>query len=236
MARGLRPFTHPLRRTGLASDVLHDRDGALAHERDGERVGADSVASGAASGMGGAHTGGRGQAMNENAVLYALSTLAQTCAALAAFVGAIGLFLLQSIREQQRSSEQAMRVSLVDVYSNYHEVVYVLSLSVVLKQVEQVRREPDRAGTTRAKRIEDAFRTWNGFAPRIRKTSIALAVFEGWNLVVILISLGGFAHIPVLTCSPWTSPLLWLVAAITVVVSGVVVGAFVWLPRGDGSG
>jgi len=103
--------------------------------------------------------------VNENAVLYALSTLAQTCAALAAFVGAIGLFLLQSIREQQRSSEQAMRVSLVDVYSNYHEVVYVLSLSVVLKQVEQARREPDRVGTTRAKRIEDAFETWNGFAP-----------------------------------------------------------------------
>src|SRR2546428_13897141 len=58
-----------------------------------------------------------------------------------------------------------MRVSLVDVYSNYHEVVYVLSLSVVLKQVEQARREPDRVGTTRAKRIEDAFETWNGFAP-----------------------------------------------------------------------
>src|SRR5256712_5862772 len=128
-----------------------------------------------------------------------------------------------------------MRVSLVDVYSNYHEVVYVLSLSVVLKQVEQARREADRVGTTRAKRIEDAFETWNGFAPRIRKTSIALAVFEGWNLFVILISLGGFAHIPVLTCSPWASPLLWLVAAITVIVSGVVVGAFVWLARGDGS-
>jgi len=30
--------------------------------------------------------------MNESAVLYALSTIAQTCAALAAFVGTMGIF------------------------------------------------------------------------------------------------------------------------------------------------
>ena len=53
MARGLRPFTHPLRRTGLASDVLHDRDGALAHERDGHRMGAHAVARDTAGGVGG---------------------------------------------------------------------------------------------------------------------------------------------------------------------------------------
>jgi hypothetical protein len=65
--------------------------------------------------------------VNENAVLYALSTLAQTCAALAAFVGAIGLFLLQSLREQQRVAERALRGSLVDVCGNYDVVVYILS-------------------------------------------------------------------------------------------------------------
>jgi hypothetical protein len=120
--------------------------------------------------------------VNENAVLYALSTLAQTCAALAAFVGALGLFLLQSLREQQRSAEHAMRASLVDVYSNYDEILYVLPLSEVLKQVVQVRSEQARAGATKAKRIEDTFATWNVFAPRIRSSSIVLAAFEGWNL------------------------------------------------------
>jgi hypothetical protein len=36
----------------LAHDVLHQRDGALADERDGHRVGADAVACGAAGGGG----------------------------------------------------------------------------------------------------------------------------------------------------------------------------------------
>ena len=46
--------THPLRRTRLAGDVLHDRDGALADERDGHRTGTDALARGAAGGVGGA--------------------------------------------------------------------------------------------------------------------------------------------------------------------------------------
>src|SRR5437870_1057208 len=45
-APGLRPSTHALRREGLARDVLYDRDGALAYERDGHRVGADALAGG----------------------------------------------------------------------------------------------------------------------------------------------------------------------------------------------
>jgi hypothetical protein len=40
----LRPTVDPVRRARLARDVLHDRDGALADERDGHRVGADAVA------------------------------------------------------------------------------------------------------------------------------------------------------------------------------------------------
>src|SRR5206468_8339100 len=39
----------------MASHVLHDRDGALADERSGHRVGAHAVARDTASGVGGAH-------------------------------------------------------------------------------------------------------------------------------------------------------------------------------------
>ena len=39
------------------SDVLHERDGALADERHGERVGADAVGSGAGCGVGGTEEG-----------------------------------------------------------------------------------------------------------------------------------------------------------------------------------
>jgi len=43
-------------------------------------------------------------------ILYALSTLAQTCAALAAFVGAVGLFRLQSLRDQRRDARRELQV------------------------------------------------------------------------------------------------------------------------------
>jgi hypothetical protein len=52
----LGPPAHALRRARLAGDVLHDRHGALADERDGHRVGAHAVASDAASGVGGNQT------------------------------------------------------------------------------------------------------------------------------------------------------------------------------------
>ena len=43
---------------GLARDLLHDRDGALADERDRHRVGAHAVAADAARGVGGVEEGG----------------------------------------------------------------------------------------------------------------------------------------------------------------------------------
>src|SRR5437667_11061584 len=53
----LRSPTDAVRREGLARDLLHDRDGALAYKRPGPRVGAHAVARDAASGVGGAKTG-----------------------------------------------------------------------------------------------------------------------------------------------------------------------------------
>ena len=44
-----------------------------------------------------------------NAVLYALSTIAQTCAALAALVGALALYKLQVMRNTHAENERALR-------------------------------------------------------------------------------------------------------------------------------
>ena len=51
------PVRRISRRARLARDVLHDRDGALADERDGHRVGAHAVARDAAGGVGGVEQG-----------------------------------------------------------------------------------------------------------------------------------------------------------------------------------
>jgi hypothetical protein len=50
------------------------------------------------------------QMKDPTTVLYALSTVAQTCAALAALVGAIGLFRLQILREQRKQEDQTRRL------------------------------------------------------------------------------------------------------------------------------
>jgi hypothetical protein len=51
-APGLRPPAHALRRARLARDVLHDRNGALADQRDRHRMGAHAVACDAAGRVG----------------------------------------------------------------------------------------------------------------------------------------------------------------------------------------
>src|SRR2546426_1789023 len=51
---GLRSPAHPVRRARLARDLLPGWHGALAHERDGHRMGAHALARGAAGGVGGA--------------------------------------------------------------------------------------------------------------------------------------------------------------------------------------
>ena len=52
-----------------------------------------------------------------NAVFYALSTLAQTCAALAALVGALALYKLQSMREGRAATERNLRELMVPLSS-----------------------------------------------------------------------------------------------------------------------
>src|SRR2546425_3825818 len=57
---GLRPPVDSVRREGLAGHLLHERDGALAHECDWHRMGADAVARGPECGVGGGRGSGEG--------------------------------------------------------------------------------------------------------------------------------------------------------------------------------
>ena len=73
----------------------------------------------------------------------------------------------------------------------------------------------------RAKRIENSLAAWRTFGPRLRDSSKVFAFFEAWNLLVILVSLGGFAHVPTLVCWSWTTWVVWVIAIVTVIISGV---------------
>ncbi len=146
--------------------------------------------------------------MNGTAVLYALSTLAQTCAALAAFVGAVGLYRIQALKEKRRAMYD-------DIYARQGRPS--TSSKVVLD--EAVRRCADDPV------MREYLDGYNAFDPAIRSSRKWLVVFEGWNLLVILFSLVGFAYVPWLV--EVGSLILWIAALGTVGVTGYSVFAWV---------
>ena len=82
-------------------------------------------------------TGGVGGAppkavMERDAVLYALSTLAQTCAALAAFVSALALYKLQSLGAEQARNDHNIRGILAGPVLSQNQVP-ILPLSRVIE-------------------------------------------------------------------------------------------------------
>ena len=147
--------------------------------------------------------------MNENAVLYALSTLAQTCAALAALVGAVGLYRLQALKGERG-----------DVYDEIYTMLGRPTKTRDEAIAQARRREPDPV-------MQDALRRLDELPAIIRRSGRWFCVFEAWNLLVILFSLVGFAYVPSLVGQWWSSVALWIAALGTVGVTGY--GVFVWL-------
>ena len=85
--------------------------------------------------------------MERDAVLYALSTLAQTCAALAAFVGAVGIFRLQILREQRKEEDQTRRLYVYATRGPGGEWTTPLGFGPVpgpADEIEQVIRDLER--------------------------------------------------------------------------------------------
>ena len=136
-------------------------------------------------------------------VLYALTTLAQTCAALAALVGAIGLYRLQSLRVRRESLLRDISATL------WHPT----------QTTEQLLIEARTRASRGHPSLSALLRDYEAAPSRIARSSKALAAFEGWNLLVIFGALVGFNHVPALAASPWTLRALWPVALGTVGVT-----------------
>jgi hypothetical protein len=143
-------------------------------------------------------------------LLYALSTLAQTCAALAAFVGVMALHRLQSLR--------ARRGAVL------HDI------SAALGHPTMTMDQLLAGARTRAKddhpRLATLLHDLDGALRQIKRSSQALAAFEAWNLLVIFAALVGFDHVVRLAACPLALHALWPVALVTAVVTGYCV--FVW--------
>jgi hypothetical protein len=161
--------------------------------------------------------------MNENAVLYALSTLAQTCAALAAFVGAVGIFRLQALRDGRRQADHELRLQMIRHISiNEAEAMPSSALRPAIEHL----RATMRPLPPRLPDVDAAEARWTAFNPLLASSRIALFIFEAWNLLVIGVSVVGFNYVPVLMFTPWAFWSLWAAAVGTVGVTGYCVYAW----------
>ena len=159
----------------------------------------------------------------ETTLLYILSTLAQTCAALAAFVGAVGLFRLQLLREQRRETERDLRGMAAHPAIFGPEVAARHPFELI---EERLTRDAGPYGELVAKTLHAR----RALAPTLRGSRCALIVFEAWNLFLIAVSLIGFNCVSEWAGAPWLSWALWFVAVITALIT--VGSVWVWT-RGE---
>jgi hypothetical protein len=160
----------------------------------------------------------------ETTVLYVLSTLAQTCAALAAFVGAVGLYKLQLLRDESIRTERTIRGLMANLIGAMNADSLPTPQLIDASRAEAAEPNPGMASVGNA--VARELPHWDDFITRRRRTTTTLVFFEAWNLIVIGASVAGFNYVPVLASNPWTPGALWVVALGTVAFTGGSV--FMW--------
>lgn len=158
-------------------------------------------------------------------ILYTLSTLAQTCAALAAFVGAVGLYRLQALSAEHARIEQQIR-SLLAEGPLHRDVAGTYPLGATIATARDVIDGTRQTSPEIIDSLWDAMSAWDAYPSRHQRAGRALRAFEAWNLLVIGAALVGFNYVPALAASAWALPLLWPVAVVTVGLTAYCV--FVW--------
>jgi hypothetical protein len=148
--------------------------------------------------------------MDDTTLLYVLSTLAQTCAALVAFVGFVGLNQLQ-VWQQRRTAV-------------HDEIAAIVGSSTDVLSIARGPRFAEQGEITRR------VRRWDSIGTRIRGVRCALVGFEVVQLLVILVALAGFPFVDTLKNCWLTSVGLWILASMAVGSTGFCVLA--WLREG----
>jgi hypothetical protein len=152
----------------------------------------------------------RAKQLSEQAILYALSTIAQTCAALAALVGALAIYQINSFRQRHGFVEREIR-ALARSNSAIAEVL----------RLARAMAAPGVGEYDLRTRMQAYLAEWDGFDSHYRRSNRLLAIFVGWNLIAILVSLVGFAFVYRLVHN-WSSwVILWVVAVCTVIATFV---------------
>lgn len=155
--------------------------------------------------------------MTEAAIFYALSTIAQTCAALAALVGALAVYQINSLRDRHGFVEREIRalVLIRTTMANH------LPIDTVLLHARDLVLDNKIAENEVRPKVDAALHEWNAFDKHYRRSKRLLAFFVGWNLLAIFVSLVGFA-LMYRVVNHWSSwAILWVVAFFTVFATWV---------------
>lgn len=134
--------------------------------------------------------------MDKDTLRYALSTLAQTDAALIAFLGAIGLYRLQFFNTRSRSVEQSLRgLASQSTYTTSQAAsLSIIQLWAWAKRIADAK--PEELSTDSERKVQSGvlleFKAWmelNKLSARLTKIII---IFVSYHLVTIAASLLGF--------------------------------------------
>ena len=125
---------------------------------------------------------------NETTILlYVLSTLAQTVAALAAFVGALGLFKLQLLLTSHGRTEDTIRGIMAPRLSPELSIDQIVATAR-----EFVEAKSDMLAGDQRANLAKSLTKWDGFGGRFNRARKWLIGFEAWNLTIIVGSLLAF--------------------------------------------
>jgi hypothetical protein len=164
----------------------------------------------------------KGRRMDKESLLYTLSTLAQTSAALLAFIGALALYRLSQLREGCEEAVRSLRGLFVDL-GKVPEVIAIWPRDKILEDARAIidgTYVHDSIGEIRIKGRREGF---------LGELHSRLTLFALCHLAVIFVSLGGFLGARFLDGSWIAAGVFAATSAVAVAVTGAMLRK-IWEP------
>ncbi len=160
---------------------------------------------------------------NETTILlYALSMIAQTVAALAAFVGAVGLYRLQLLITSHERTEDTIKGIMAARISREKSIGEVIDEACAILAASATVPEKDQLlDKTQRDRLAKSLTKWRGFISRYNRGQRWLIAFEIWNLAVILGSILAFNFVERIAGA---SASAWLIGIAMTITAAITVG------------
>lgn len=150
--------------------------------------------------------------MGETTLLYALSTVAQSCAALVAFLGALVLFRLQSLAARREDFFRNVRglIAKTGKAEWKPELVALLPSKEIRHIAKTIIDTPETDAQREVQEpIQEEYTRLEGLGRDQRRTERLLILFGGLNLAIVLVALIGFDFVWLLRGCWWSSLGLW---------------------------